>query len=115
MGLDRKSCAPCRGGVPPMERAAAETMLAQAPGWDLSADARTIERRYRFRDFAGALAFVNGVGAIAEREGHHPDISFGWGYCNIAIQTHKIQGLHENDFILAVKINAIPASGIDSD
>lgn len=103
--LAEKSCTPCRGGIPPMAREDAERSVALAPGWGLHDNATRIERPFRFPDFRTALAFVNQVGALAEREGHHPDISFGWGYATVSLHTHKIKGLHENDFIMAAKIN----------
>ena len=105
MSLEAKQCVPCRGGIPPLPREDAEQLLAEAPGWELNDAATQIERAFRFKDFADALAFVNRVGALAEAEGHHPDITFGWGYCRIVWQTHKIKGLHENDFIMAAKID----------
>ena len=105
--LAGKTCTPCRGGVPPLSRSDAERFLGDTPGWSLDADATKIERRFRFEDFAAALAFVEKVGAVAEEEGHHPDIAFGWGYCTVVFYTHKIKGLHENDFIMAAKVNAL--------
>jgi 4a-hydroxytetrahydrobiopterin dehydratase len=66
-----------------------------------------IERRFRFKEFSSAMEFARKVGELAEREGHHPDIAFGWGYCTVSFQTHKIHGLHENDFIMAAKVNAL--------
>ena len=77
----------------------------QAPDWELRDDARRIDRTFRFRNFREALAFVQRVGELAENEGHHPDISFGWGYATVSLSTKKIKGLHENDFIMASKIN----------
>jgi 4a-hydroxytetrahydrobiopterin dehydratase len=107
MALTGKHCTPCRGGIPPLHRSDAEQLLAETPGWTLDDSATHIERSFKFGDFAEALAFVNRVGALAEEEGHHPDLCFGWGYCRIVLQTHKIKGLHENDFILAAKVNAV--------
>jgi 4a-hydroxytetrahydrobiopterin dehydratase len=107
MALTAKTCTPCRGGVPPLGRADAERLLAETPGWTLDPGATRIERSFKFPDFAAALAFVDRVGALAEAEGHHPDVSFGWGYCRIVFQTHKIKGLHENDFIMAAKVDEI--------
>ena len=107
MTLDAKTCTPCRGGIPPLGRAEAEALLAQAPGWSLDEPATRITRRFTFPDFATALTFVHKVGDIAESEGHHPDITFGWGYAEIVFYTHKIKGLHENDFIMAAKVNKI--------
>ena len=105
--LEQQHCTPCREGVAPLDEAAARTFLADLPDWLLAEDAKRISRNFRFKNFAQALAFVNEVGAIAEAEGHHPDIAFGWGYASISLQTHKIDGLHENDFILAAKIDAL--------
>jgi len=107
MSLTAKKCTPCRGGIPPMPRADAERLLAEAPGWTLNDAATEIERTFKFPDFAAALAFVDRIGAVAEAEDHHPDICFGWGYCRVMLHTHKIKGLHENDFILAAKVNAV--------
>ena len=105
--LAQRSCTPCRGGVPPLDPEAARRLLAGVPGWELAKDASTIRRSYHFRDFREALAFVGHVGALAEAEGHHPDVSFGWGYATVSLQTKKIKGLHENDFILAAKIDQL--------
>jgi 4a-hydroxytetrahydrobiopterin dehydratase len=107
MGLAAKTCTPCRGGVPPLDRAAAERLLAETPGWTLDATGPRIERTFDFSDFAGAIRLVNEIGELAEAEKHHPDICFGWGYCRIVLYTHRINGLHENDFILAAKINGL--------
>jgi len=107
MALTGKKCVPCRGGIPPLPRGDAEELLAQTPGWTLDANATSIERTFKTKEFSDALALVDRVGALAEAEGHHPDISFGWGYCRILFQTHKIKGLHENDFIMAAKVNAL--------
>ena len=109
MSLEAKQCVPCRGGIPPLSRADAERLLAETPGWSLNEAATQIERSFRFKDFAEALAFVNRVGQLAEAEDHHPDITFGWGYCRVLFQTHKIKGLHENDFIMAAKVNRLAA------
>jgi 4a-hydroxytetrahydrobiopterin dehydratase len=107
MTLTARQCTPCRGGIPPLPRAEAERLLAETPGWSLEENATKIERSFKFRDFAEALAFVEKVAALAEAEGHHPDLAFGWGYCRVVFQTHKIKGLHENDFIMAAKVNAL--------
>jgi 4a-hydroxytetrahydrobiopterin dehydratase len=105
--LAGKTCTPCRGGVPPLERAAAERYLEDAPGWALLDQGKRIEREFRLKNFKEALALVNRIGALAEDEGHHPDLTFGWGYVTVALHTHKIKGLHENDFIMAAKINRL--------
>ncbi len=105
MSLTAKSCVPCRGGVPPLGPDEAKRYLREAPGWALDGAVSRIERHFTFDGFAEALAFVNRVGELAEAEGHHPDICFGWGNCNVVFYTHKIKGLHENDFIMAAKVN----------
>ncbi|MFM8551293.1 MAG: 4a-hydroxytetrahydrobiopterin dehydratase [Nitrospiraceae bacterium] len=103
MGLADNKCVPCRGGVPPLEPARVQELLKQlGRGWSLN-QAGHLERLYTFKDFAEALAFVNKVGAIAEEEGHHPDLYLAWGKCKMEIWTHKINGLTESDFYLAAK------------
>jgi 4a-hydroxytetrahydrobiopterin dehydratase len=106
-GLASKSCTPCRGEIPPLTREQAELFHAQVPDWQLADDAHRIERSFRFRNFREALTFVQEIGELAEAEGHHPNISFGWGYSAVSLQTRKIKGLHENDFIMATKIDRI--------
>jgi 4a-hydroxytetrahydrobiopterin dehydratase len=105
-----KTCTPCRGGVPPLSPEEAERFHAQAPDWMLLDDAHRIERTFRFRNFSEALIFIQHVGELAETEGHHPDISFGWGYATVSLRTKKIKGLHENDFIMAAKIDRLVGS-----
>ncbi len=107
--LASKTCTPCRGGIPPLTREDAERFQPQAPDWRLVDDAHRIERSFRFRNFREALGFVQDIGELAEAEGHHPDISFGWGNATVSLQTKKIKGLHENDFIMAAKIDRIYA------
>jgi 4a-hydroxytetrahydrobiopterin dehydratase len=107
--LAAKSCEPCRGGIAPMPAEVAKSHLDQVPGWELIADGARIERCFSFGNFREALDFVNEIGEVAEAEGHHPEIHFGWGYCRVEIFTHKIGGLHQNDFILAAKINDLAA------
>jgi 4a-hydroxytetrahydrobiopterin dehydratase len=103
--LVEKTCTPCRGGIPLLTQEEAERLRAQVPDWDLRDDAHRIERSFRFRNFREALTFVQGVGELAEAQGHHPDISFGWGY--VSLRTKKIKGLHENDFIMASRIDRL--------
>ena len=103
MNLADNKCVPCRGGVPPMVRAKAEEMLKQLDsGWTLN-KAGHLEKLHKFKDFAQALAFVNKIGAVAEEEGHHPDLYLAWGKCRVEIWTHKINGLTESDFYMAAK------------
>ena len=101
--LVSKTCTPCRGGIPPLTREQAQLFHAQAPDWQLLEEAHRIERSFRFGNFREALAFVQEIGELAEAEGHHPNISFGWGNAT----AKKIKGLHENDFIMATKIDRI--------
>ncbi len=108
--MAEKTCTPCRGGVPPLTPEEAEGYRAQAPEWLLLEDATRIERRFRFRGFREAFAFVARAAELAETEGHHPEISFGWGYATVSLRTKKIKGLHENDFIMAAKLDRL-ASG----
>ena len=105
--LADKTCTPCRGGVPPLTPKEAEGYLVQAPDWSLMDEATRIERRFRFRDFREASSFVARAAELAEAEGHHPDITFGWGYATVWLRTKKIKGLHENDFIMAAKLDRI--------
>ena len=103
MSLADNKCVPCRGGVPPMEPGKAQELLKQLDrGWLLNT-AGHLERLYTFKDFAQALTFVNKVGAVAEAEGHHPDLYLAWVKCKVEIWTHKINGLTESDFYLAAK------------
>ena len=107
MGLADQKCVPCRGGVPPLEPARVQELLGQLDqGWSVNADGH-IERLYEFPNFAAALDFVNKVGAIAEEEGHHPDLYLAWGRCKVEIWTHKIRGLTESDFYLAAKAERV--------
>jgi 4a-hydroxytetrahydrobiopterin dehydratase len=104
--LSSKQCVPCRGGVPPLAGEEIQRLLAQLNGWEVVRE-HHLKKNYRFKDFAEALAFVNRVGALAEEQGHHPDICFGWGKVEVTIWTHKIDGLTESDFILAAKIDEL--------
>ena len=99
------TCQACRGGVPPLRGAEIEPLSAQVADWDV-VDEHHLARTFKFPNFVEALAFVNRVGAVAEAEGHHPDIHFTWGRVHIETHTHKIDGLTESDFILAAKIDA---------
>ncbi len=110
MDLAEKICTPCRGGVPPLRQEEAESYRAQASEWALMDSSTRIERTYRFKNFREAFAFVARAAEVAEGQGHHPDISFGWGYATVSLRTKKIKGLHENDFIMAARLDRI-ASG----
>jgi 4a-hydroxytetrahydrobiopterin dehydratase len=103
--LTDRHCKPCEGGVKPMSREQAETLLSQVPGWELGADGKTISRRLEFKGFYKTIAFINAMAWIANQEDHHPDFSAGYNYCAVSFTTHAIDGLSENDFICAAKIN----------
>ncbi len=107
--LFQKTCTPCRGGVPPLTREEAEKFRAQVQLWALVDDGHRLERSFRFGNFRQAFTFVQQVGELAEAQGHHPEISFGWGHATVSLRTKKIKGLHENDFIMASKIDSIAA------
>jgi 4a-hydroxytetrahydrobiopterin dehydratase len=104
--LASKICVPCRGGVPPLAGTELEALAKEVPLWKV-VENHHLTRTFSFPDFAQALAFVNKVGAIAESEGHHPDILLAWGKAEITTWTHKIDGLTESDFILAAKIDRL--------
>lgn len=105
--LAEKQCVPCRGEVKPLKGEAIEQLASQLqPGWKV-VDEHHLEKEYKFDDFRRALEFVNEVGELAELENHHPDIFLSYGKVIIQLWTHKIHGLHENDFILAAKIDAL--------
>lgn len=104
---DRK-CVPCEGGVAPLSAAAAREMLTKlSPDWSLSADGKFLMRRFKFVDFYRTMSFVNALAHIANTEDHHPDLEVGYNYCNVKYQTHAIDGLHENDFVCAAKIDRL--------
>ena len=104
-GLAGEGCVPCRGGVAPLRGDDLEELVAQlGPGWTVRQE-HHLEKEFRFEDFAQALAFTNHVGAIAEAEGHHPDLLLAWGRVLVTIWTHKIDGLTRSDFVLAAKID----------
>jgi 4a-hydroxytetrahydrobiopterin dehydratase len=102
--LESKQCTPCRSGAPPLARGEIYILSQEIHGWSIVGD-HHIEKEYAFRDFKSALAFVNIIGDIAEREGHHPDLGLSWGRVKVRLFTHKIDGLHENDFIMAARID----------
>jgi 4a-hydroxytetrahydrobiopterin dehydratase len=104
--LAGRSCVPCHGGVPRLLGEELQKFAGEVPAWEV-VEEHHLQRRYEFKNFRDALAFVNRVGAVAESEGHHPDISFGWGRCEVTIHTHAIDGLSESDFILAAKIDRL--------
>ena len=102
--LAKRSCVPCKGGTPPLKGEEIRPLISQIEGWEV-VEEHHLRKTFRFKNFKTALEFVNRVGAIAEQEGHHPEICFGWGRATIEIWTHKIDGLTESDFILGAKID----------
>ena len=104
--LAGKTCVPCRGGVPPLQGDALAKLSSQLPDWKVI-DGHHLQKSFSFPDFKTALDFVNRVGALAEEQGHHPDILLTWGKAEITLWTHKIDGLTESDFIMAAKIDRL--------
>ncbi|MBN1942715.1 MAG: 4a-hydroxytetrahydrobiopterin dehydratase [Phycisphaerae bacterium] len=104
--LADRSCVPCRGGVAPLKGEAMENLARAVPDWQVVQE-HHLRRVWKWKNFAEALAFVNRVGALAEQQGHHPTVELSWGRVAVDLHTHKIDGLSENDFILAAKIDAL--------
>ena len=104
--LASRECVPCRGGVPPLQGEEISKLSSELPGWEV-VNEHHLKKKYKFEDFREALVFVDRVGELAEEQGHHPDICFGWGWAEITIWTHKIGGLSESDFIVAAKIDQL--------
>lgn len=105
--LAKKRCAPCERGTIPLFRPQAEKLLKEIKNWSLSPDGKSITKLLTFKNYSEAMDFANRITPIAETEGHHPDLSIGWGRVGIVLSTHAIGGLSENDFILAAKIDKI--------
>ena len=108
--LSKKKCVSCDGDIPPFDTSEIHKYLKKVDGWDVKTQNNNsfyLIKDFKFKNFEQSQNFVNQVGKIAEEENHHPDISFGWGYCKVKIFTHAIKGLAESDFILAAKIDSI--------
>ena len=108
--LLEKKCVPCEGGVVPFDISEIHKYQKMVDGWNIIKDKKNIyflEKQFSFKNFLDSQKFVNAVGEISEEEGHHPEITFGWGYAKFNITTHAIVGLSDNDFILAAKIDKI--------
>ncbi|MGH9315722.1 MAG: 4a-hydroxytetrahydrobiopterin dehydratase [Thermoanaerobaculia bacterium] len=105
--LASRTCVPCRGGIAPLSEEEARRLLPGTPGWRLEDQGTRLVRRVEFEDFRKAMEFVNRMADIAEQEGHHPDIAIHWNKVDLVLWTHKIGGLHENDFILAAKVDRL--------
>lgn len=110
--LNELKCIPCRGGEPPLDFLEINRLMPQVPGWELAqvGGVQRLQRTFKFKDFAQALAFTNQVGALAEAEDHHPALLTEWGKVTVSWWTHKIGGLHRNDFIMAAKTNTLAES-----
>lgn len=105
--LQSKHCVPCEGGVPALTKDKVETLLTKLNGWTVNAEGTLMTRRFVFKNFYKTMAFVNAVAWIANQENHHPDLEVGYNYCVVHYTTHAIQGLSENDFICAAKVDAL--------
>ena len=108
--LSKKKCVACEGNIPAFDKDEIHKYLKKVDGWEVledKIDGFHLIKNFKFDNFLKSQEFVNKVGEIAETEGHHPDIWFGWGYAKIKIQTHAINGLHESDFVLAAKIDKV--------
>ena len=108
--LLEKKCVPCEGGVKAFDISEIHKYQKKVDGWNIIQDDKKnylLEKKFEFKNFLESQKFVNKVGEIAEKEGHHPDIYYGWGYAEIKIFTHAIKGLHESDFVLAAKVDRI--------
>jgi len=108
--LTELKCVPCQGGIEPLKGKALEPLAREVPRWEI-VDEHHLRRAFGFRNFAAALTFVNQVGELAEQMAHHPEICFTWGRVTIQIHTHKIDGLHRNDFVLAAHIDRLEGAG----
>ncbi|MDP8926207.1 MAG: 4a-hydroxytetrahydrobiopterin dehydratase [Actinomycetota bacterium] len=102
--LANRNCVPCRGDTPPLKGEELDGLRRQVPDWEV-VEEHHLRRAFKFKSFREALGFVNRVGELAEEQGHHPDISFGWGYAEVTVFTHKIDGLTESDFVFAAKVD----------
>ncbi|MBM3247870.1 MAG: 4a-hydroxytetrahydrobiopterin dehydratase [Candidatus Omnitrophica bacterium] len=111
--LAQKKCVPCEGGTTPMSSEEANRYISQVMGWQIIED-KKIKKEFKFKDFKGSLDFVNKVGALAEQEQHHPNITIIYNKVNITLSTHAIGGLSQNDFIMAAKINQIDKRNEDN-
>jgi 4a-hydroxytetrahydrobiopterin dehydratase len=107
--LTERKCLPCEGGVAPLSQGDAQALMSKlAPGWTLSESATHLTRDFRFKNYYRTMSFVNAVAHVANIEDHHPDLEVGYNHCRVTYSTHAIQGLSDNDFICAAKIDLIP-------
>jgi 4a-hydroxytetrahydrobiopterin dehydratase len=107
--LTSKTCKPCEGGTAPLTRDEAEHYLKElSSDWRLSPASDSLRREWKFKNFFHTMSFVNALAHIANAEDHHPDLEVGYGYCRVKYATHSINGLSENDFICAAKLDTLP-------
>ncbi len=102
-----EKCIPCSSDLPPLDKEKCEVYLADLPEWQLDEEAKSIDRKFSFKNFALALRFADKVGELAEEMGHHPVLTVGWGFCRVRFKTAKIGGLHVNDFIMAAHVDEL--------
>jgi 4a-hydroxytetrahydrobiopterin dehydratase len=112
--LAERPCTPCRGGVSPLTPSECASYLSEVPDWELRNDGTVVARRFRFLDYRTALAFANAVSVLAEETWHHPELLLGFGFCEVSLTTRKIGGLHESDFVMAARIDALASGPLDS-
>lgn len=106
--LASKKCIPCEGGVTPLSGPTLDQYMTEVSGWTLASDSKSISKEFRFKDFVEGVVFITDVAHVAEEEGHHPDLNLhNWNKVTVTLSTHAIQGLSENDFILAAKIDGV--------
>lgn len=105
--LQTKRCIPCEGRVKSLSSEEASELLTKIPGWQVMSEGKKIQRRFEFKNFYKTMSFVNAIAWIANQENHHPDLEVGYNYCVVNYSTHAIDGLSENDFICAAKVNGL--------
>ena len=107
MNWKTKQCESCEGMTEAMTKEMAQDFMPQIPAWDLAEDGSSISRRFEFKGFSKVMMFLNAMAWIVQAEGHHPDVAFGYNYCQITFTTHALKGLSENDFICVAKLNTL--------
>ena len=105
--LTSKKCVPCEGGTPALSAIKAQQLLNNLKDWQISADHKAISKKFSFKNFRQTMEFANAIAYIANKEGHHPDLKLGYNYCEVLFTTHAIDGLSENDFICAAKVDLL--------
>lgn len=105
--LQSKHCVPCEGGVPALTKEKVTSMLKELNAWEVNPEFTVISKRFSFKNFYKTMAFVNAIAWMANQENHHPDMEVGYNYCVVKYSTHAINGLSENDFICAAKVDRL--------